>query len=90
MRAMMFLLIELGRALAVADRASNAVLQEGPVRCRATSRALAVAAHKAGREAERLEARFECAGEVPFSSERKLLTTIHTDARRTGAVKAAG
>src|SRR5699024_7879122 len=29
---------------------------------------------------ETLDARFERVGEVPFSSERKLMTTVHTDA----------
>lgn len=78
--------IELERALAVADRANNAVLQEGDGRWTVqgdpTEGALVVAARKAGLEAERLEARFGRVGEVPFSSERKLMTTIHTDAER--------
>jgi Ca2+-transporting ATPase len=78
--------IELERALAVADRANNAVLQEHDGRWTVqgdpTEGALVVAARKAGLEAGRLEARFERVGEVPFSSERKLMTTIHTDAER--------
>jgi Ca2+-transporting ATPase len=78
--------IELERALAVADRANNAVLQERNGRWMVqgdpTEGALVVAARKAGLEAERLEARFVRVGEVPFSSERKLMTTIHTDAER--------
>ena len=41
-----------------------------------------VAARKAGLEDEALDARFERVGEVPFSSERKLMSTIHTDAER--------
>src|SRR5262249_40855353 len=41
--------------------------------------ALIVAARKAGLEAECLAERFERVGEVPFSSERKLMSTIHTD-----------
>jgi len=41
-----------------------------------------VAARKAGLEDEALDLRFERIGEVPFSSERKLMTTIHTDAQR--------
>ena len=40
-----------------------------------------VAARKAGLEDEALDARFERVGEVPFSSKRKLMTTIHTDAQ---------
>jgi len=43
---------------------------------------LIVAARKAGLEADALDLRFERVGEVPFSSERKLMTTIHTDAQR--------
>ncbi len=77
---------ELHRALAVADRANNAVLQQHgdrwTVQGDPTEAALVVAARKAGLEAERLESRFERVGEVPFSSERKLMSTIHTDAER--------
>ena len=53
-------------------------------RCRATrpKARCVVAARKAGLEDEALDARFERVGEVPFSSERKLMTTIHTDAER--------
>jgi Ca2+-transporting ATPase len=75
---------ELQRALAVADRANNAVLQERAGRWTVqgdpTEGALVVAARKAGLSAERLEQRFHRIGEVPFSSERKLMTTVHTDA----------
>jgi P-type Ca2+ transporter type 2C len=75
---------ELVRALAAADRANNAVLQERDGRWTVqgdpTEGALLVAARKAGLEDEALDARFERVGEVPFSSERKLMTTIHTDA----------
>jgi len=46
-----------------------------------TEGALIVAARKAGLEDEALDARFERVGEVPFSSKRKLMTTIHTDAQ---------
>ena len=78
--------IELERALTVADRANNAVLQERDgqwtVQGDPTEGALVVAARKAGLGDEALDARFERVGEVPFSSERKLMTTIHTDAER--------
>jgi len=77
---------ELERALTVADRANNAVLQEHDGRWTVqgdpTEGALLVAARKAGLTDEALDARFERIGEVPFSSERKLMTTVHTDADR--------
>ncbi len=78
--------VELERALTVADRANNAVLQERDGRWTVqgdpTEGALVVAARKAGLADEALDARFERVGEVPFSSERKLMTTVHTDAER--------
>jgi Ca2+-transporting ATPase len=77
---------ELVRALTVADRANNAVLQERggrwTVQGDPTEGALIVAARKAGLEQEALDARFTRVGEVPFSSERKLMSTVHTDAER--------
>lgn len=76
--------VEVERALAVADRANNAVLQgkdgHWTVQGDPTEGALVVAALKIGLEEESLHARFERVGEIPFSSERKLMTTIHTDA----------
>ena len=45
-----------------------------------TEGALIVAAHKVGRPAEALAARFARVGEIPFSSERKLMTTANLDA----------
>lgn len=78
--------IELERTLAVADRANNAVLQESggrwTVQGDPTEGALVVAARKAGLKGEALAARFRRVGEVPFSSERRLMTTVHTDAER--------
>jgi Ca2+-transporting ATPase len=75
--------LELERALAVGDRANNAVLQEHDGRWTVqgdpTEGALVVAARKAGLEDEALDARFQRVGEIPFSSERKLMTTVHTD-----------
>ena len=47
-----------------------------------TEGALIVAARKAGLTDEALEQRFARVGEVPFSSERKLMSTIHKDAER--------
>ncbi len=47
-----------------------------------TEGALIVAARKAGLEDEALDARFQRIGEVPFSSQRKLMTTVHTDATK--------
>jgi Ca2+-transporting ATPase len=77
---------ELVRALTVADRANNAVLQlqdgRWTVQGDPTEGALIVAARKAGLEQEALDARFVRVGEVPFSSERKLMSTVHTDAER--------
>jgi P-type Ca2+ transporter type 2C len=78
--------VELNRALSVADRANNAVLQEREGRWTIqgdpTEGALIVAARKAGLTADALRARFERVREVPFSSERKLMSTVHTDADR--------
>ena len=78
--------VELVRTLAAADRANNAVLRKDGGRWMVqgdpTEGALIVAARKAGLESEALGARFVRVGEVPFSSERKLMSTIHTDAQR--------
>jgi Ca2+-transporting ATPase len=78
--------LELQRALTAADRDNNAVLQERDGRWTVqgdpTEGALLVAARKAGLADETLDARFERVGEVPFSSERKLMSTVHTDAER--------
>jgi P-type Ca2+ transporter type 2C len=80
------LLFELERALAAADRANNAVVQEREGRWTVqgdpTEGALLVAARKAGLRAETLEARLPRVGEVPFSSERKLMSTVHRDTER--------
>src|SRR4029450_11648317 len=78
--------VELVRALSAADRANNAVLQERAGRWSVqgdpTEGALIVAARKAGLDDEALDARFVRVAEVPFSSERKLMSTVHTDAER--------
>jgi Ca2+-transporting ATPase len=78
--------LELRRVLAVADRANNAVLQENDGRWTVqgdpTEGALIVAARKAGLAAEALDARFPRVGEIPFSSERKMMSTVHADAEQ--------
>ena len=77
---------ELARALTAADRANNAILQEQDgrwiVQGDPTEGALIVAARKAGLVPDMLDTRFARIAEVPFSSERKLMTTIHTDTER--------
>ena len=77
---------EVTRLLTAAERANNAVVQECDGRWTVlgdpTEGALIVAARKAGLELAALEARFPRVGEVPFSSERKLMSTIHGDADR--------
>jgi len=77
---------ELERALAAADRANNAMVREEGGRWTAqgdpTEAALLVAARKAGLTAERLAARLPRVGERPFSSERKLMSTVHRDSER--------
>ncbi len=69
-----------------ADRASNSVLQEHDGRWTVqgdpTEGALIVAARKAGLASEMLDARLPRMGEVPFSSERKLMSTVHIDHER--------
>ncbi|MGE5768278.1 MAG: cation-translocating P-type ATPase, partial [Bacteroidota bacterium] len=75
--------VEFLRALTAADRASNAVLQERDGRWMVqgdpTEGALIVAARKAGLAADALDARFPKIAELPFSSERKRMTTAHRD-----------
>lgn len=74
---------EVTRTLSAADRANNAVLQEHDGRWTIqgdpTEGALIVAARKAGLTDAGLTQRFGRVGEVPFSSERKLMSTVHTD-----------
>ena len=74
---------ELEKALKAADRANNAVVQERDGRWSVqgdpTEGALLVAARKCGLTPEALDERLPRVGEVPFSSERKLMSTIHRD-----------
>jgi P-type Ca2+ transporter type 2C len=76
---------ELMRALAAADLANNATVREGNGRWMVegdpTEGALIVAARKAG-FSETFDARFSRVGEIPFSSERKLMSTLHRDRER--------
>jgi Ca2+-transporting ATPase len=75
--------MELERALSVADRANNAAIQQRDGRWTVqgdpTEGALLVAARKAGLDPEALNERLPRVGEVPFSSERKLMSTLHRD-----------
>jgi Ca2+-transporting ATPase len=81
--------VEIQRALAVADRANNATVQQQngrwTVQGDPTEGALLVAARKYGLSSEALEKRLPRVGEVPFSSERKLMTTIHRDTEQEHA-----
>ena len=82
--------VEVDRALAAGFLANNAELREQDgkwvVRGDPTEGALKAAALKAGIAPERLQARFERVGEVPFSSERRLMSAAHTDATRDHGV----
>jgi P-type Ca2+ transporter type 2C len=76
--------VELERALAAADRANNASIHETAGRWTVqgdpTEGALLVAARKCGLSTDSLNQRLPRVGEVPFSSERKLMSTVHRDA----------
>jgi Ca2+-transporting ATPase len=77
---------ELDRALAAANRANNATVREQNGRWNVqgdpTEGALLVAARKAGLSGESLDARLPRIAEVPFSSERKLMSTLHRDTQQ--------
>src|SRR5688572_16579558 len=81
--------LEIERALAVADRANNAAVLERDGRWTVqgdpTEGALIVAARKCGLSEAALEKRLPRVGEVPFSSERKLMSTIHRDTEQEHA-----
>ena len=78
--------VELERALAAADRANNASIQQTDGRWTVqgdpTEGALLVAARKAGLSSAALNERLPRVAEVPFSSERKLMSTMHRDTRQ--------
>jgi len=82
--------IEIERALAAGFLTNNATLAERGgqwlVIGDPTEGALKVAALKIGLSSERLETRFARVGEIPFSSERKMMSTAHTDGRHAGRV----
>jgi Ca2+-transporting ATPase len=77
---------ELERVLTIAEGASNAQVRQIDGRWMAqgdpTEGALIVAARKGGRAEGSVEGRLPRIGEVPFSSERKLMSTIHKDTER--------
>jgi P-type Ca2+ transporter type 2C len=83
---------ELDRALTAADRANNAEISEQKgrwiVQGDPTEGALLVAARKAGLVADSLGERFPRVHEIPFTSERKLMTTIHRDLQRDSRIVA--
>ncbi len=78
--------IELERALTAAHGANNATVERRGERWTVqgdpTEGALLVAASKAGLESAALAARLPRIGEVPFSSERKLMSTVHRDVQQ--------
>ena len=72
---------ELRESLTAGDRANNATVAQQDGRWTAlgdpTEAALRVAARKAGIEPDALDAEWPRVGEVPFSSERKRMSTVH-------------
>jgi Ca2+-transporting ATPase len=82
--------VELERALAVADRANNATVHEREGRWTVqgdpTEGALLVAARKCGLSSDALDRQLPRVGEVPFSSERKLMSTLHRDLERARGI----
>jgi P-type Ca2+ transporter type 2C len=84
------LLNEIEKTLRAADLDNNATLieQDGrwSIRGDPTEGALLVAAHKGGLAQADLDERFPRIGEVPFSSERKLMSTAHVDSEQSGRV----
>ena len=81
---------EVERALAVGFLANNATLSERDgqwvVIGDPTEGALKAAALKIGLSADRMQSRFARVGEIPFSSERKMMSTAHTDEGHEGVV----
>ena len=83
--------VEVHRLLGAAMLASNAQLlnEDGAWKVMGdpTEGALLVAARKAGIDAETIEGRFERVREVPFSSERKLMSTVQSDSQNPELVR---
>jgi Ca2+-transporting ATPase len=77
---------EVHRALVAGERANNASVQEVGARWTVqgdpTEGALLVAAARAGVDAGTTDRRLPRVGEVPFSSERKRMSTVHHHAER--------
>ena len=84
------LIEEVRRTLLGGALANNAVLEERDgvwaILGDPTEAALVVAARKIGLGPDELEQRFRRIGEVPFSSDRKLMSTIQTDVESTDTV----
>ncbi|HEU5084782.1 MAG TPA: HAD-IC family P-type ATPase, partial [Acidimicrobiales bacterium] len=80
---------EVAFVLAGGSLANDAVLREGDggweIQGDPTEAAFLVAEQKLGITAARRE-RFERVGEVPFTSERKLMTTLEADVQRAGQI----
>ncbi|MFN8511159.1 MAG: cation-translocating P-type ATPase [Thermomicrobiales bacterium] len=82
---------EMRSLLRAADLANNATLREAAGRWSVqgdpTEGALLVAARKAGLTHDDLATRFSRVAEVPFSSERKLMSAVHRDGAREGRLR---
>ena len=85
---------EAERALTAGQLCNNASVAERAGRWSVlgdpTEAALKVAAMKAGLDPSRTEARFARVGEIPFSAERKLMTTAHSVAPEGTVLMAKG
>ncbi len=78
------------RTLLAGGLANNSVLEEKEgvwtIQGDPTEAALVVAARKSGIGPEEMDQRFNRIGEVPFSSDRKLMSTVQTDAEHENSV----